>query len=164
MKKILLSILLLPFISSAQNYPSSGMQSLQGKIIVPDLMNMHVMSTHNQAIRIKNMQEVAYGKYIRNYMKIKVKSNRPWIISVMSNNKYLTSTSGASELVPVDIFSLQPEGIDQEVILTNTPQVLIQSNNNALENNYFINLKVGPTFNYNGGRYYVDFIFTLTPL
>ncbi len=164
MKKLLLAILILPLSAIGQSY-TTAQQSLSGSITIPSLVNLNITPVGDVSLNIMNMGERALGKQFNNYLKVRVRSNRPWIISVMNDSRYFTKPAGAnSGLVPTNIISMMADGGSHYVNLDTSPQPLIQSNNNAIENNYFIHLKVGPTLDFHGGQYHTNFIFTITPM
>lgn len=164
MKKFLFAILILPFSVFGQSQ-TLAQQSVSGSITIPSLVSLNITHVGDMSLNLRNIQEMELGKQFNNYLKVRVRSNRPWIISVMNDSRYFTKSTGAnSSMVPTNIISMMADGGSHYINLDTSPQQLIQSNNNAIENNYFIHVKVGPTLDFHGGQYHTNFIFTITPM
>ncbi len=71
--------------------PVSG-ASVSGSISMPALLNLNVSFLNSPNIRFANESDYNSGKIFSSYIKLNVASNIPWIVSVGTNNPFLTTS------------------------------------------------------------------------
>lgn len=160
--KTLITILfpLYAFGQTAGNFSTS---SISGTIEMPSLVDLSVSSPANDRIVINTFDDFANGKTFPSFFKIRVRSNRPWNISVMSNNTHLSSAQTGGR-VPVELISLRSETNNDFVSISPRPQPFMHSINNNIDNTYNVDLKINSPLNYYGGEYDFNIIFIITAL
>lgn len=146
------------------NDNGARVKEVRGTIVMPVLSDLTINVTQDRDLNVKSFENIIGGKLYSGYVKLNVKCNRPWIVSVVANNStFYTSTSSGIQTVPVNVIKLKRTGTDKFINLSSLPQVILQNENNLIQNNYSLDLKVQPEFGYSGGRYNFDMTFTLTP-
>lgn len=155
-----LAILLL-FISTSSFAQNGSGATVSGYISIPALMSINITPNLQQQLVFSSISDYTYGKVLPNAANIVVKSSCPWVISIMTNESYAHSSSG-NEQVPISIFSLKEASGNNFIVLDNSPQTILISNNSNIENSYDIDLRVKPEFGSRAGDYSTNVIFTLT--
>lgn len=160
--KALITILL-PIYAFGQTSGNFATSSISGTIEIPSLVDLSVSSPANDRIVINTFEDFANGKTFPSFFKIRVKSNRPWNISVMSNSSHLFSVQ-TNGRVPVELISLRPETNNDFVNISSIPKPFMHSTNNNIDNTYNVDLKIGSPLNCYGGEYDFNVIFIITAL
>lgn len=163
------SLILLLFISlssyaqsgNPQNGATASMVTVSGYIEIPSLLSLNILPNTQQQMVFSSIDDYTYGKVLSSIANINVKSSCPWVISIMTSETFAHSSS-SNEDVPVSIFSLKESSSNNFVVLANAPQTILVSENNNIENNYAIDLKVKPEFGSRAGDYSTNVIFTLS--
>ncbi len=164
MKKHLIIALFIPIATFGQRVDrQAAITGVNGNISMPALMSLDIIPLANQSLSIQTFPEISDGKVYRAYVKLKVKSNSPWVITVRADNRYLSSGKSIAGELPAGTFYLKQSGSSNYVLVSNSAQPLIYSNNDLIENEYYIDLKVGPSFDYRGGQYDFNLVFTILP-
>jgi len=168
MKKVLFSIYIAttaPFYCHAQ---SGGLFSLNqtanGSITLPPLQDLRVTTLNNTGILFEGAKDFSNGKHVNSQYQLKVLSNIPWYISVRASDPVLTAlTPTTPRDIPVSIVRLKPSTGGSYINLSTAAQTLIVSENNNLENTYYIDMKFDPSWTLPGGSYNIPLEFTLSP-
>ncbi|MGN6568421.1 MAG: hypothetical protein ACTHJ0_10735 [Flavipsychrobacter sp.] len=155
--------ILLPLYTFGQTPGNFASSSISGTIEIPSLVDMSVSSPANDRIVMNTFEDFANGKTFPSFFKIRVKSNRPWNISVMSNSSHLSSALTGGRM-PVELISLRPETSTDFVSISSRPKPFMHNANNNIENTYNVDLKIDPPLNYYGGEYDFNVIFIITAL
>jgi len=163
MKLKLLAVILFPVCAFGQAAGNSTISSISGAIQMPSLIDLSVSSPADERIVINNFEDFTNGKIFPSFFKLKVKSNCPWNISVMSNSSHLSSAQPIGKF-PVELLSLRPETSNNFVSVSSKPKPFMQNSNDHIENSYNVDLKVDSPFNYYGGEYDFNVIFIITAL
>lgn len=141
--------------------PHNSMVTVNGYIEIPSLLSLNIVENNHQQLVFSSIDDYSYGKVLSNIANLNVKSSCPWVISIMTSESYAHSSS-SNEDVPVSIFSLKESNSNNFVVLDNSPQTILVSSNNNIENNYGIDLRVKPEFGSSAGEYSTNVIFTLS--
>ena len=150
--------LLSPLSAFAQNNGTS----IQGNINMPSLIQLDVNYPENLNIGFDNLEEFAKGKVYPNCINLAVKSNCPWVITVRSGNNDFATAAKTSTTVPSSIISVKPSNSNEYVSVSTTPKPLLVSDNDNVINNYHLDLKMGTPWNAEGGKYDLNFVFSIS--
>jgi hypothetical protein len=146
------------------NAVASASEFTSGSVFFPALQSIKVEPLYNEPIHFSQPSEYSQGKVVSGFCRITVISNVPWTVSVQSSSAYLYSSQDSSpDNVPAGIFELRGGINGQFVPLSKTDIPLLVSHNNKTLNIYDLDLKANPSWNYGGGTYNMNIIFTLTP-
>lgn len=106
------------------------------------------------------------GQTINNYAKVTVKSNNNWQVSVSTNSsKFTPLTSGGSNNMPSRILQIRVNGKSNFKKMNMKSKTLKTGNRggaNKSGNEFDIDMKFDPGYEYNGGLYDIGLIYTLT--
>lgn len=146
---------------TAQQMPDHRMSnSVAGTVFVPALQSINVQTLFSEPIYFNSLNDYNNGKIIPNYCVLYVASNVPWLVSVVSNAGQFSSDNNA--VMPVSIIKMKASNAKDFVDINMIPQTLLLNENNLIKNQYSIDLKVDPSWNYPGGNYTASVTFTLT--
>ncbi len=124
---------------------------------------MSVTIPMNQVIQFLNENDLNSGKTYPGFYKITVISEEPWEVSVMAKTPFFSSASqDPSNNMPVSIMSVKESTTSNFISLSVTPQNLLTGSSTTGASNFYIDLRVDPSWNYKGGNYYQDLTFTLS--
>jgi hypothetical protein len=134
-----------------------------GNISIPALQSLKVNNKTGTSLEFSVPADFTNGKEILSFFNIEVKSNVPWVLTARAGNDNFNTLSAGAPNVPVSILSIK--GSDENLYLPlSSSDVNIKVNSNDLLTNRFtVDLKINPSWNYPGGLYDVNIIFTLTP-
>lgn len=141
------------------NGPNFSEATVSGFIEIPALMEIAVTHAESKEIVFSTVDEYNNGITSRGFANIKIRSNTPWVVSVMTDQSFSTNSNIG---IPASAFSLKETSKSRFMPLSNTPQTLLISNNNSIENNYSIDMKLTPRFGLYGGLYSANLIITLS--
>ena len=126
-------------------------------------VSLNVTIPMDQSIEFTSENDINYGKTYSGYYKLTVSSDDPWVVSIMAKTSLFTpSSSTASNNMPASIMSLKESSKPNFISLSETPQNLLMSDNSNINGNFSIDLYVNPSWNYKGGSYYEEILFTLS--
>lgn len=179
MKRLAL-IFLLPISSFAQSgsgntmYAANGSNngngnfssaSAYGSVNMPTLMSIDCStSPSHENIVLNSFESYNNGVVVPYFVNINVKCNRPWVINMMADGKFMNKmSSDGSPNMPVGIYSLKSVSNNEYIALAPAPQTILRSENNLVDNSYSLDLRLKPEYGYQGGQYGVNIIFTLSP-
>eukprot|EP01012_Entosiphon_sulcatum_P049595 TRINITY_DN68233_c0_g1_i1.p1 TRINITY_DN68233_c0_g1~~TRINITY_DN68233_c0_g1_i1.p1 ORF type:complete len:128 (+),score=11.78 TRINITY_DN68233_c0_g1_i1:157-540(+) len=126
-------------------------------------MRIDVTDHHKQVV-LNKIEDYENGKVAYDVASLSVKSSRPWIVNIMTEGQYASSSSvTGSRTLPVSMFAFKEASSDQFVAVSTSAQRLLISSNNNVENAYSLDMLVKPPFGHQSGVYTTNIIFTLTP-
>jgi len=126
-------------------------------------MRIDVTDHHKQVV-LSRIEDYENGKVAYDVASVNVKSSRPWIVNIMTEGQYAsTSSATGSRTLPVSMFAFKEARSDQFVAVSPSAQRLLMSSNNNVENAYSLDMLVKPPFGHQSGVYTTNIIFTLTP-
>jgi hypothetical protein len=159
MRKLLL-LLLIPVYSLAQN----GKQyQTPGAIHIPEKGSLKIHMSQAPCFNLDNFDAYAQGSILPTQIKLVVKCNRPWKLLVSAKSKFFSQASGDKESMPCDIIRIKSSSDPEYTTLSETPQILLQSQNTAVQNVYHLDLELKPTLNYEEDMYNLGLNFSLQP-
>jgi hypothetical protein len=156
MKKYLMFILLIPVCVQGQTY----IKSVSGTVNIYPLIEMNINTLMSDQINFSSSLDYNQDKVVNSQYDVSIKSNRPWQVTVRSNNPVFTASGGASENVSVGLIALRKHNTIPFIQLTTTPQMLLSNENNNVVNAYSLDLKVSPPWDYHGGSFTTILLFT----
>jgi len=162
---IYLALCLFPLCSYGQ---TGGLFSLNqtatGTLNIPPLQDLKVTTLDNTSIKFEGEKDFKNGKHVSSHYQLKILSNIPWAVTVKASDPMLTPlTSTTARDIPVSIVKLKPSTSGSYINLSTAPQTILVSDNNNLENTYYIDMKFDPSWHLPGGSYNIPLEFTLSP-
>lgn len=153
-----------PFCCFAQsNGLFSLSQTAKGTVTLPALQDLRVTALSN-AINFEGAKDFNNGKHVTSQYQLKVLSNIPWAVTVRASDPVLTPlTSTTPRDISVEIVRLKPATNGNYITLSTAPQTILTSDNNNVENIYYIDMQFNPTWHLPGGSYSIPIEFTLSP-
>lgn len=142
---------------------TSASQSAAGSIVFPALQSLKVELLNNEPIHFSDPTDYTNGKVVPNFCRITVISNVPWVVMVKpASNDLFPSQQSSPENIPASIFEFKSK-TGSFLKLSNNERPILISNNNKVLNVYDLDLRANPSWNYGGGTYNLNVVFTLTP-
>lgn len=162
-KSILFIILFLPFLTFAQ---ATVTRIANATVIVRSFMSVSV--SHNGIIDYKfnKAQELQDGITLSNKFNVTVTSNNNWVLYISSlTSTFQSSGYKASTQIPPEILSIKKNRSSVFVPINQNPQIIasgFKGDGTNPDNNFKIDIKATPGYNYNGGNYGMALVFTLS--
>ena len=126
--------------------------------------SLNVVTLGQQTVQFSNGNDYNNGKTYPGYYKVTVANDGPWMVSVRAVSPFFTPASqNASANIPAEIVSLKASTSAEYIPLSVAQQNLIFGETGSQGSSFFIDLKVNPSWNYSGGHYNQQIIFTLSP-
>ena len=125
--------------------------------------SLNVTIPMNQFMEFTVENDINAGKNYPGFYKVTVTSDVPWVVNIMAKTSFFTPSSPeASNNMPASIMSLKENTGSNFITLSETPQNLLISNHSSFNSIFYLDLKIDPSWNYKGGNYYQQIIFTLS--
>lgn len=162
MKRLSLLILLMVALSSTQAQ-SSYNQTHTASVSVGKISDITITSTNS--VEVLNTVDYETGTILNNFWTVQVYANSNWQVTIASATANFQQT--AVNTVPVSILSFRKNGTTTWKTLSTTNQIVATGStgdNTVSGNNFGIDLRVIPTFNYQPGLYTVTINITSTAL
>lgn len=150
-------------LSGAANTNSSS--TVQGSIITFPIQSLTVEQINSAPIQFVNADDYNSGKQYPNYLKLTVVSTVPWLVTVRAIDGQFGSINSSSNM-PVSLLNLRGHnnsGSFGPIALSNASQTFLVGLNNQIQSVFFVDLSLNPGWNYSGGSYSTNLLFTLTP-
>ena len=144
-----------------KDLPSS--EHASGSISIPALLSMDVSIAAQQDIKFASWADFTSEKILYGFFTVDVKATMPWVISVMSSSPYFTSTEAGSGSMPVGLFRLKSTVANAFLPLSIVAQPVLINSGNEVDSRHSIDVKVDPPWNYRGGQYSLNVMFSITP-
>jgi hypothetical protein len=136
--------------------------TVTGNIIVPSLMSMDVHTNYGN-VSFTNPSEFQTGKYLSGFLKLRVTSTQPWIVSFKAQHQFFIPVSpGGSENMPSSVLQLKRTDESLWQNLSQGSKTLMVSNTNNIVSEYFFDAKFNLGWKYKSGNYTNTIIFTLS--
>ncbi len=136
---------------------------ISGIITIPALQSLNVITQNSGALNFLNQDDFYNGKEITAFYKLNVNSNIPWIITAKTQTNDFNNLTVNGSNIPSVIMSIKNTTDNNYIPLSSTEKNIIISSNNKIVSDYQIDLKLNPSWNYGGGLYDINIVFTLTP-
>ena len=156
MKKCLVFIFLIPFGVYGQSY----MKATTGIVNIYPLIELNITSLMSDLVNFSSPLDYNQDKIVNAQYDVSIKSNQPWVVTVRSNAHVFTASGGGSADVPVSYVGLRKHNTLPFIQLTTSPQMLLTNENINVVNNYLLDLKVSPPWDYHGGTFTTTLLFT----
>lgn len=165
MKWLFISIAILAFCHAAGQRikPVASPLAINGSILFPSFQNLEAEVVEPSVV-FQTMADYEQGKLFSKIIRLKITSTQPWLVSVRSGSTHLIplQANQAGVQIPVQVFSLKGNlGLDFTPLSTQA-QPLLRNENSKVRNEYLLDAKFNPGWNYAGGSYSVALVFTLT--
>ena len=165
MKKLIISIILIIALLNCKAQQSvilNIQNKVSGSVTIPALQNLNV-STQTSSLNFSDPGDFANGKEIAAFYTLNVNSNVPWVLTAKTETDNFNNLSVNGNNMPAGIISIKNSTDNNYVALSQTEKNFIVSSNDKIVNDYKIDLKINPSWQYGGGLYNINIIFTLTP-
>jgi hypothetical protein len=134
---------------------------------ISSYMALDLTSNGNIDFKFNDNAQLTNGIIFQNKFRARVETNRKWVLNVSSlTSNFLTIASDASTQMPPSILSLKVNSSNSFVPLLNTPSTL-KSGSPGLStingNDFNIDIKATPGFDFPGGAYALVLLFTISP-
>ncbi len=168
MKKIITAIVLITAMHCCKaqqsvilnlNIPNKA----SGSVTVTELQNLIVRSQNPAALNFSIPGDFSNGKEIAAFYTLSINSNVPWVITAKTETDNFNNLSINGNSIPAGIMSIKNSTDNNYTPLSSIEKNIIISSNDKIVNEYKIDLKINPSWNYGGGLYNINVIFTLTP-
>lgn len=136
-------------------------------VTISPYMSLDLTINGNTDFKFNDNAQLTNGITFQNKFRARVESNRNWILNVSSlTSNFLTIGSDAANPMPPSILSLKPNTSNSFVPLLNTPSV-IKTGGRGIStvngNDFNIDIKATPGFDFPGGAYAIVLLFTVSP-
>lgn len=161
MRKIYYTLFLafgLPLCAVAQSRAS-----VNGSVNMSPLLQLDVSYPNNLQLEFDDLTEFSKGKVYQSCINLSIKSNAPWVVSVRSGTQSFSAPANSGSAIPSNLLSLKPSHKTEFIPVTNVPTPLLYSENDNVENQYTLDLKMSTPWNAMGGQYGLNFIFSISP-
>ncbi len=127
-----------------------------------ELLNI---SSANIDFNFEEENEMINGKQLQGMIKVKIKSNQNWQLSVVPSKNVITEQSNVLRTLPVSIISIKKLGPGSYIPLT--PEGIsiasgLRGNSLLPSNNITLDIMAKPGVNAESGVYLVNLIYTLS--
>lgn len=136
-----------------------------GYIGIPSIQSLTVTKRGNTFLSFDEVIDYENGKVCESCFNANVKSNVPWMISVRSADKFLTTSGAIGQASTSSIFSIRGNNSASFSPVSYSPVILASGNATTSEKegvNIPVSIKALPGFNQNSGVYQLDLIFEIT--
>jgi hypothetical protein len=164
LKKILIFIFFI--ISNTSFSQTIVTRSANASVTVYSYIAMDLSTNGFLDFKFNNNQELLDGIILNNKFNIGVNSNKNWLLNVSTlTQSFISIGPDASTQMPSSILSLRKTTSNTFVPLSNSPKMVTQGsrgNDTQSGNNFKLDIKATPGYDYNGGAYAIVLLFTLT--
>lgn len=147
------------------NAQSNYIVNTSGLIRVGAILDISMTNLVNLT-SFSSINDYQNGVTSNNYASFAIKSNATWMVNVSAQSAYFNAlTPNASADMPASILGIRVNGASNFTpISTSNVQVKTGSRGNTTTpgNTFNIDLKFSPGFNYKGGQYNINLLYTLT--
>ncbi len=163
--KIFLFLALILFGSLVCHAQSTFIVNTSGTATIDPIQNISMTNLINLTT-FSTISDYQNGITNNNYASFAIKSNVPWMVNVAAQSAFFNAlTPGASTDMPANILGIRINGTTNfSTISTSNAQLKTGSRGDASSsgNTFYVDLKFSPGFNYKGGQYSINLLYTLT--
>jgi hypothetical protein len=158
-------IIIMLFASQVNAQSFNG--TISPSVSVSTVLNLTV--TQNIAsLNFSTLDQFSNGITVSNYSTVAIKSNSNWNFSVSTSTQYFTATgASASSNMPAAILQMALSTSSTYYTLSTTPQQIKTGVAGSLTesgNNFNVNLKANPGYDYGPGTYSITITYTITSM
>ena len=163
MRIIFTFLLLIPMFARAQGpQEPPSFEYANGSLEIPSLLSIILSQPGTQQLQLNKWSDFTSGKEYPGVCNVTIMSNVPWMMSVRAESPYFTPLSAdAGDHVPVSLVEVKTDPGTYKTLSTN-PEMLIQSTNNNIVNQYTVDMRLKRPFGLEGGQYTTDLRFIIS--
>jgi hypothetical protein len=164
LKKIFLGIVC--FIFAEAKAQVSINRSANVTVNINSFMSLDFVSNGNLDFKFNTNDELANGILMENKFRARIISNQNWILNMNSlTSNFLSIGTENNTAMPPSILTFRIGGTTNFIPLSNSPTVLksgSKGNQFSAGNDFNIDIKATPGYNFSGGAYALITLFTLS--
>lgn len=167
----MLKRIIIVFVFCLFNLKSFGQASIartaNAFVTISSYMSLDLTSNGNIDFKFNDNAQLTNGITFQNKFRARVESNRNWVFNVSTlTSNFLTIGSEASTQMSPSILSLKVNTSNNFIPVLNTPTIL-KSGSRGLAtvngNDFNLDIKATPGFDFPGGAYAIVLLFTISP-
>ncbi len=160
-------IFVLLFISNFCFSQASITRTASANVIVNSYMSFDIITNGFLEFKFNNNQQLLDGITLSNKFRVNIASNKNWILNVSSlTSNFLAIGPDASMQMPPSVIGIKKSNSSTYVPVSNNPGMITlgyRGNQTASGNQFNLDIKATPGFDFNGGAYMIVLIFTMSP-
>ena len=134
--------------------------SVTGSVHLPSVLTLRLSSVANTQFNFDNWEAYKNGVVKSGIIHAKIKSTRPWVLTVSAPEESFVSTSGNS--LPYSLLKVKPTNGATFVPLSVQPSTLLTSASSQISSEQDFDLKMDSPLGFKGGNYSATIVFSLT--
>jgi hypothetical protein len=134
--------------------------SVTGAIYLPSVLTLKLSSVANTQFNFDNWEAYKNGIVKPAVVHAKIKSTRPWVLTVSAPEENFVSTTGNS--LPYSLLKVKPTNAATFVALSRQPNTLLTSSSSQISSEQDFDLKMDSPLGFKGGNYSATIVFSLT--
>lgn len=134
--------------------------SVTGSVHLPSVLTLRLSSVANTQFNFDNWEAYKNGVVKSGIIHAKIKSTRPWVLTVSAPEESFVSTSGNS--LPYSLLKVKPADGTTFVPLSVRPSTLLTSTSSQISSEQDFDLKMDSPLGFKGGNYSATIVFSLT--
>ena len=160
-------VFILLFINNLCYSQATITKTASANVIVNSYMSFDINTNGFLEFKFNNNQQLLDGITLNNKFTVKVASNNNWTLNVSSlTSNFLAIGSDANMNMPPSIIGIKKSNSSTYVPVSNNPGMITlgyRGNQTASGNQFNMDIKATPGFDFNGGAYVIVLIFTMSP-
>jgi hypothetical protein len=163
----LYKVFILLFISNLCFAQTSVTRTASANVVVNSFMSFDINTNGFLEFKFNNNQQLLDGITLNNKFSVNVASNKNWTLNVSSlTSNFLAIGPDASMQMPPSILTIKKSNSTTYIPISNSPGMITlgyRGNKTASGNQFTMDIKATPGFDFNGGAYMIVLIFTMSP-
>lgn len=161
MKKIILAAaIILTGLISAKAQTSTATASQTVTLILKNTISIDLTSATGNSFTFDDAAEYQSGVTNTNASSFSVKSNRPWAVTVKTTTTNFSGPAAPAAAMPASVLGVRLNGGTNFTALSTTAASLTSGGRGV--DNFSVDYKATPGFNYDAGTYTISVVYTAT--